>query len=315
MMFNGCGIVITLLFLASFGECDFGHKEHSDVMRGYLLGLTVKQADLEHLISCFHEDRAGRVSFTLLMDKIDKIDYKNLPLVAETFTKLLTVLKRDIIAIDLCTQQGHAYDRLFRKIYNTMGATLNKRLMLNFISNPQQITKDIEDAVDNYIAGRFKEVGRDIGDVMHILLTFAVESPSSRLDDCLEILGGFFSGLKIDQKFVSNCFDKMRVVLNKLMITLQRLNNADIFEILEILGQLYQEVMDIILNWSSCESLIAELKTLIDKILNTKVIEIIIKNYTTILEYMLKAKDAFVYGEYRTFGEILGSLLQLLFIT
>lgn len=313
MMFNSCRIIIVLSFLVFLGKCEFGHKEHSDVMRGYLLGLTVKQTDLDSLIACFYDDRTGRANFVELMSKIDRLDYTNLPLVAKFFTDLLTSLRRGIISIDLCTQENHNYDRLFKRIYNTMATTLNKRLMLNFISNPQQIAKDIEDAVDNYQAGKFKELGKDIGDIMHILLTFSVESPSFELDDCLEALKGFFAGLKIDEKFVSNCFDKMTAILHKLIMPLQGLND-DIFEVIEALEQLFQQARDIIRNWNACNDFVAELKGVINKILNTKVIEVIIKNYMMILNDVLKTREAFLDREYKSFGQILGNMLHRLFL-
>lgn len=103
------------------------------------------------MLKCLSDYNEVQGEFTILMDKIDKLDFNNLPKTAHFFADLFTVMTHSILQIDFCTPDGSEYDMIFRKIYHLLYSTIVKRLMLNFITNPQQIFKSIQDAADNYL--------------------------------------------------------------------------------------------------------------------------------------------------------------------
>ena len=93
---NTSVILLSLLFLSSVAKCEiksksvgaFTFKEYKEMMGGFLLGITVEQKYLDHLLSCLTEDRSLESRFVQLMDKIDKLDFQNLPLTATLFADL-----------------------------------------------------------------------------------------------------------------------------------------------------------------------------------------------------------------------------------
>ncbi len=180
-------ILLAVAMLAFFGSCGtqapqskivgFGFPEYKDMMHGFLLGITVEEKYTDHLLNCLTDQKKLEVQFVETMDKIDKLDFTNLPLTAELFVTLYDGLIMSIVEIDLCANENDDYDKLFQRIYHLMSSTIMKRLMLNFISNPQQIFKDIQDAVDNYLNGKFRQVGKDLGDIMHMVLLYRGTEP------------------------------------------------------------------------------------------------------------------------------------------
>lgn len=319
---NNCGILLVLVFCISFGQCLYDFEGYKKLVTGYLQGLKVRPEHIPGMLPCLENDVSGRARFHECMNIIDRLDYSNLPLVAESLTKLYSVLSRPILEVDNCVEADRTYDRLFRRIYTMMGTTLTKRLMLNFISNPQQILKDIEDAVHNFAVEKYKETGIDFGEIMHIVISFASEPPSVDLDAYLKILKGFFTGLNIKGEVdsVFKCIKAVPVAIERLLVILQQLKDLDfkkLDELIELFKQVYREITRILESLKECAEAVPELKILIQKILGVelkKIIEVLLKNYVAIFTSLMRAKEAFIARHYQEFGEILGKIVYQLFL-
>ena len=157
-------IIFTLTLLIGLSK-GFEYKDYKEVMRGFLMGIGVKEMYLDHLLGCLTDQKDVEVKFIETLDKIDRLDFTNLPATAELFADLYDIVIMSVVEIDLCANDNDEYDHLFRRIYSLMNSVIVKRLMLNFISNHQQIFKDIQDAIDNYHGQKFKQLGIDLGDI------------------------------------------------------------------------------------------------------------------------------------------------------
>jgi len=319
---NNCGIVLILLCLVSFGLCGFNYTEYRNLMKGYLKSIKIKPADIPHLVTCLTDDPIVQSRFLEIMDVIDKLDYTNLPLVADKLTELFVLLIRGVIDISDCTNKDSDYNRIFTKIYSMLPTTIHKRLMLNFISNPQQIFKDIEDAVNNYEAGKFEDVGVDLGDIVHLIITFAIDKPLINLENYLKIIKGIFKGLNVNHiaDKILECIDSVPPAIEKIIVIIKQLNDIDfkdVKKLIEILMRVFKEMKEVFNSLIVCADSVPELKALLKKIIMvdiTKLISYIIANSAVIISDLIKAKNAFLAEQYQTFGEIMGSLIYRLFL-
>ncbi len=205
-------IVLAILALTpTLVSASFGFEEYKQMFRGFLLGISVQEKHLTKLLSCLIDRKTLEVRFVEIMDKIDKLDFTNLPLTAQLFVELFDVITIGVVEIDLCAEANDEYDRLFRKIYHLMSTTIFKRLMLNFISNPQQIFKDIQDAVDNYILGKYQQLGNDLGDIMHMVLMYRGDAEAHL--DYKAVVKGLLGGLGLagETSRVLQCLDNSKM--------------------------------------------------------------------------------------------------------
>ena len=208
-------------------------------------------------------------------------------------------------------------------MYHLMPATIIKRLMLNFISNPQAIFKDIQDAVDNYLLGKFQLLGRDLGDIMHLILTFAMDRPLISFNDYLKIIKGFFTGMNIKHEVdeILKCIEKIPnafTVLIRIINELKNINLNDIKVLIETIMKIYSQVKEILVSLTPCAETAPEFKSILDKLLSLgfgQVIKIVTKNFLMIYNTFLDAEKLFVEGKYEEFGKVIGNLIYQLFLT
>lgn len=322
IMMNSWKFLLALLLLVGLGQCEFGHEEYKQMISGYLKGLHVREQHIPGLISCISDDKTTRTSFGISIDKLRTTNFKNLPLTAETLAKTFGILKKPILEVSNCPPESNFYDRLFKRIYLMMAPTLTKRLMLNFISNPQQIFKDITDAIHNYLGSKFKDLGVDLGDIMHIVLTFATKPPVIYLADYLQILEGFFTGLNIRTlpDSILGCANSVPKAAEVLVFALKGLESADMEdpkEQIEFLKGVSEEMREMLETVADCAKAVPAIERLVKEVKGAdmkKVAETIARSHADVFPSLVKAGDALMTNEYLVFGQMLGTILYQLFL-
>ena len=317
-------IFLLVLVTASAYEntlLSFGFKEYKDMMKGLLLGIGIADKHMDHLLSCLTDQKSLEVHFVETMDKIDKLDFSNLPLTAELFADLYEGIIMSIVEIDLCSKDNDDYDKLFQKIYHLMPTTIVKRLMLNFISNPQQIFKDIQDAIDNYLAGKFQQQGQDLGDIIRLVLLYKTVRPLT-LEEYISLLKGLLAGLnvQIDIEKILKCVDKVPESVDKILLALQELKRIDIahiMDVVEAVKHLISAVKEVLKELGVCAESVIEIKVIIEKFSNidlTKIMGRITKYFLEIIAAVMEAKNAWDMEEFEKFGQKVGEVLFILLL-
>ena len=319
---NKYAIVLALAILATCGRCNeptsfgFGYEEYKLMIRGFLIGITVEEGYLDHLLSCLTDQKNLEVRFVETMDKIDKLDFSNLPLTAALFSELYDIIIMSVVEIDLCSNENEAYDRLFRSIYNMMPSTIIRRLMLNFISNPQQIFKDIQDAIDNYMNKKYQQVGKDLGDIMHMILQYRCE-PTMELQEYIKIVKGLLTGLNISHDIdnVLKCINTVPDVVAQLAQIIETLKNIDIYhikELVEAMMKIFNDIKDMLEQLAVCAETVPELKEIVEKLSKLtleKIVEKVNKDTFSIMLNLMSAKAAWEIKQYERFGKYMGNII------
>lgn len=318
------GFILLVTLVTSYGfavpSLNFGFKEYKEMMNGYLLGIGIAEKYMDHLLGCLTDQKHLEVDFVELMDKIDKLDFTNLPLTAERFADLYEVLIMSIVEIDLCANDNDDYDKIFQRIYHLMPGTIIKRLMLNFISNGPQIFKDIQDAIDNYIGGNFKQLGRDLGDIMRMILMFHAQPLN--LEDYIKLLKGLLKGMNVnkDVEKIIKCADKVPDALLEILAAIEEIKRFDINHINEFILsvlKLITSIKNILKELGVCGESIEEIKAIIEKLSNIDigiVIEKITQNFFGIIINIKEAIDAWTDAEYETFGLKIGEVIFIILL-
>ncbi len=307
-------LVLTPLASAKLG---FGFEDYKTMMRGFLLGLTVDEKHLDHLLSCLTDRKTLEVRFVETMDKIDKLDFTNLPLTAELFVELYDVVTVSIVEIDLCAKDNEEYDRLFRKIYHLMQTTIIKRLMLNFISNGQQTFKDIQDAIDNYLLGKYKQLGNDLGDLMHMVLIYRVSNEGMTLDEYVKLVKGLLKGLNVnnDVEKVLKCVEKVPdvvAIIEMALETIKKFDIKNIGEIVQAFVKIFDAVKKLLSDLSVCAETVTELKAIIEKLSNLdvkKILTYVMGNFMQLIADVVGAKSAWEAKDFEAFGTHIGNIV------
>lgn len=313
-------LVLTPFASAKFG---FGFEEYKTMMKGFLLGLTIEEKYMDHLLSCLTDRRSLEVHFVEVMDKIDKLDFSNLPLTAELYVELYDVLTASVVEIDMCAEENEEYDRLFKKIYHLMSTTIIKRLMLHFISNPQQIFKDMQDAVDNYLGGKFQLLGTDLGDIMHMVLIYRGTPDFISLEDYVKLVKGLLKGLNVnkDVEKILKCVEKVPDAIEeivKIISSIKQFDIAHIKEIVEAFIKLFGAVKSALTELSVCAESVTEIKEIIAKLSKLdgqKILQHIMGNMMSIIQTVMAAKSAWEEKDFETFGNKVGSIIYLVLLS
>jgi len=318
-------IIFTLAILAGYSVATkplgFGFEEYKLVMNGFLLGIGVPDSYMATLLACLTDQKHLEMDFVETMDKIDKLDFTDLPLTAELFSKLFDGLTMSIVEIDLCAPDNEEYDRIFQKIYHLMPQTIVKRLMLNFISNAQQTFKDIQDAVDNYLSGKFKQVGTDLGDIMHLILLYRTYNGMS-LQDYIKLVQGLLKGMNVknDVEKIIKCIANVPDIVNQIGTVIEMLKNIDlehIKEIVDAIMKIFAIVKDVMVDLSTCAETVSELKVIVEKLskLNLeKIMERVTQQMFRIVYDVMGTKDAWERKLYDKAGEYLGDVIYRLLL-
>ena len=319
------GIIFLIVLVTASGyettAPSFDFKDYKEMMHGFLLGIEIAEKYMDHLLSCLTDQKSLEVHFVEAMDKIDKLDFSNLPLTAELFADLYEVIIMSIVEIDLCSKDNDDYDKLFQKIYHLMPSTIIKRLMLNFISNPQQIFKDIQDAIDNYLGGKYRQVGQDIGDIMRMVLLYRVTKPLT-LEEYLKLLTGLLKGLNVQKEVekILKCVENVPEAVERIQLAILEMKKIDIMHIstvVEAFKGLINAVKDALKELGVCTQTVPEIKELIQKLSDVDVNKImtqITKHIWEIIGEVFEAKKAWEKLDYEQFGLRVGNVLYLVLI-
>lgn len=315
-------VIFLCLFLFSFSQCHeeplpgFDFANYREILRGYLLGLTVKLGDLEKLIECTTDSKSIQNEFVHDIDVLRRTNFQNLPKMAEALASIFETLKLSMIEMETCVQGNIFYERLFDKVHRLMKVTAVKRLMLQFISNPQQMFKDVHDAINNYLVGKFRDSGRDLGEIMYLLITFA-QPRSFPFNDYLKIVKGFLIGLNINKDLdnVLKCIEEVPESFNALIALMKKIKDwdfKDIEDVIDTLHQAFEKIKELLKSFEHCAESIPEFKALLEKLLDldiTKVLERLKENIFEIVESFIEANEAFENKEFEKFGTILGTVV------
>jgi len=316
-------IIFTFSLLMGLGmssQVGFEYKDYKEVMKGFLLGIGVQDKYLDHLLSCLTDQKDVEVRFIETIDKIDRLDFNNLPLTAELFADLYDIIIMSVVEIDLCANENEEYDVLFRRIYNLMYATIVKRLMLNFISNHQQIFKDIQDMVDNYHGQKFKQLGTDLGDIMHLVLIY--KTTGFALEDYIKLIKGLLKGLNVDHDVdkILKCVDKVPDVMDEIAKAIEIIKNLDINNINEIVIsaiRIFMSVKKAFEDISICADTVSDIKVIIEKLSNLdieKIVERVSKDMFRFVFEILAAENAWEQKDYESFGDHIGAIIYCIFL-
>ena len=302
------------------GQCaglGFGFPEYKEMIHGFLLGITVDEKYMEHLLKCLSDQKDLEVRFVETMDKIDKLDFTNLPLTADLFVTIYDILTMSVVEIDLCSDPNDDYDKLFQKIYHMMPITIFKRLMLNFISNAQQTFKDMQDCIDNYLGEKFRQVGQDLGDIMHLILLYRLTDQPLSLEEFIALVRGLLKSMNVhgDVDKILKCITKVPDVVKAIVAVVNALKDFDIRklnEFVQLLMKLIEDVKKIFVDLDACVQSVDDLKKIIEKLSHLDLDTIISRigaNFAQIFLSLVSAKEAWEKREFESFGGALGTII------
>lgn len=320
-------IVGVLVLLTAFAKAEpvvgFGYEEYKAVMKGFLTGIMIDEKYLPHLLSCLTDRKDLEVKFVETMNKIDRLDFTNLPLTAELFAELFDTLIWSVVEIDLCAEENSDYDKLFQKIYRLTSSTMVKRIMLNFISNPQQIFKDMQDCIDNYLGGKFERLGYDLGDIMHILLIYRMVNDEMNLEEYIKLLKGLLTGMNVknDVEKILKCVEKVPSVIaliSKALEDLKHIDMSHLKEMVEGLIKVFQAIKGALLELGVCASGYADIKAIIEKLSHIELADVIQRvalNIMKIISELINAKAAAETKNYEKLGTHIGSIIYIVLLS
>ncbi len=304
--------------LLAEGSRGFEFPEYKEVMRGFLHGLGVDPKYDEHLLKCLTDQKRLEVEFVETMNKIDKLDFTNLPLTADLLVDLYAVVVTSVVEIDLCSEPNDEYDKLFQKIYHLSPQTITKRLMLAFISNPQQIFKDLQDAIDNYLGEKFLALGLDLGDIMHMVLLYKAPKPGLAVADYTHLVEGLFRGLKIayNEDAVARCIGILPNIARTLRRAVKNTQPAtltDLSRVLEAMKILAHEISGLLSRFKLCIYCERNLKLpVLDNtaLNNVRLQSKIRERGTQLLTQLGQATTHYFKREYESFGQTVGTIIS-----
>jgi hypothetical protein len=310
-------VVATLMFGQS--AClGFGFPEYKEMIHGFLTNIGVDEKYMTHLLGCLTDQPNLEVKFVELMDRIDKLDFTNLPLTAELFSSVYyDIITMSVVEIDLCSNPNDDYDKLFQKIYHMTPSTIFKRLMLNFISNGQQTFKDIQDCIDNYLAQKYRQLGLDLGDIMHLILIYHMTDSPLSLDEFISLARGLLHSLNVhgDVEQILKCITKVPEIVKAISAVIEVLKKFDIQklnELVQVLIKLFDDVKKIIADLAACAQSVEDLKTIVEKLSNLDFITIVTRissNFALILSFLMTIQQTWEKRAFEKFGEALGNII------
>lgn len=324
LIFLGFALLLPASFAGSPSFPSFNYTDYKDMIRGFLLGIGVRENYLDHLLGCLSESKRQEAEFVDLMNKIDVLDFKNMPLTTDLFVQLYQVIVISIVEIDICAKDEPEYDRLFKKIYHMMAQTIYKRLMLNFVTNSQQLFKDIQDACDNYLRKSYLRMGKDLGEIMDLILIHVIAT-KARLES--DPFAEFFKGLRQSlsrngQPEALACLETLdspyaTKVAMKMNLEFMRIEKVDIDHIQEMLEALLGivDVLDeAVLSKTNCGTILRLFGSAAvtgGKAWREELLTDINKNPIPVFEAVLRAKAAYQSGNQKEYGMALGELLSI----
>ena len=104
--------VILLVALGLFGLSamadapGFGFEEYKAMMKGFLNAIGVDDRYMTHLLSCLTDQKSVENRFVENLNKIDRGNFKNLPLLAHNLADLYEGIIMSIVEIDLCAEEN-----------------------------------------------------------------------------------------------------------------------------------------------------------------------------------------------------------------
>jgi hypothetical protein len=184
--------------LVSVTKPNIEKKEIAEFIQGFYKGMDVGAFNLEALLICvYEEDQAALIVYEaveMIEDVIKTKDYEELIGVAIATVAAFQQFKQGLPAceaIDASAANWTKYNQATSMIENHKIKAIGKNIMMN----GKNITKDMENVVANYQAGKFEQMGESLADAFSAATAPAISKMEKK--EMAEFLQGFYKAMGV----------------------------------------------------------------------------------------------------------------------
>eukprot|EP01022_Parablepharisma_sp_SALTPOND_P018568 TRINITY_DN304_c0_g1_i5.p2 TRINITY_DN304_c0_g1~~TRINITY_DN304_c0_g1_i5.p2 ORF type:complete len:610 (-),score=120.31 TRINITY_DN304_c0_g1_i5:36-1865(-) len=278
-----------------------------EFLSGFLIGIHETRT-IDDLIKCMKNadqilEKIVAALKLILKLRIDDI-LRGFSMLFEAFLDLEMMLKP-------CLKEFTKFQRLMKEIANANLLEIIARLM----RNPGPFIQDINDIVESFERGDYKQAGQDVGDILYRL--FLVELVQS--NKVMDFLEGFLEGLneKGDINNLLKCVKNAEHILDKIMEALEHIKKKDPSNLIKGITMLLEAVTELLNILKPCSDGFEQIKKLFEAIQHIDIVKLVFKilaNPGPYIQDVMDCIDSFKRGDFHRAGKDLGDFLYRLFV-
>eukprot|EP01022_Parablepharisma_sp_SALTPOND_P014791 TRINITY_DN2052_c0_g1_i1.p4 TRINITY_DN2052_c0_g1~~TRINITY_DN2052_c0_g1_i1.p4 ORF type:complete len:560 (+),score=87.61 TRINITY_DN2052_c0_g1_i1:7838-9517(+) len=313
------GILILLVILGAACAAPTVHVELTadaqdsnpffEFMEGFLEGLNVK-GDINKILECVKGGEGVLEKVIEALNYLIHIDIRHMEDIIKGITMLVEAVQEIYKIIEPCAQSVEEIKKL---IENIISINVIK-IVWKLIQNAGQFIYDIQDAVNSFAKGDFRQGGHDVGDILYRLFLAEVTS-----DPVFDFLKGFFEGLneKGDVNKIIECIHDLEPIMNEIIQALELISHFKFNDVIEGVKLLVQAVTEMMNAIRPCTEGFEQVKKLMDALMHFNIMKIVTKIMTNpgvFLHDVMECIDSFKKGDFHTCGKDLGDIMYRLFL-
>jgi len=298
-----------------------------DFIAGFLVGINEVKT-MDDLLKCVKDADQILEKIVLALKKIATIKFsemlKGFELLFEAFLELEIMLRP-------CLQGFTQFNKLIDAI---MHADITE-LLLRVLRNIGPFIQDVNDCIESFDSGDYKQAGQDIGDIMFRLFLAEMSKglyrpltsmPGFSFDDFVQMVKGFLTGINQAHNFddIEKClvaFPEVWVLVKQAVDDIKKIKwdevLKDLTKLIEPLLKLIEAFKEVLHSIKPCSKVPEEINAIIKKISEIdaeKLLEKILHNVFQIINDLTEAIKNLTEGKFFQFGNDIGDILYRLIL-
>eukprot|EP00826_Nyctotherus_ovalis_P034433 TRINITY_DN2873_c0_g1_i5.p1 TRINITY_DN2873_c0_g1~~TRINITY_DN2873_c0_g1_i5.p1 ORF type:complete len:340 (-),score=121.94 TRINITY_DN2873_c0_g1_i5:107-1126(-) len=289
-----------------------------DFITGFLEGLNEK-GDINKLLNCV---KGIDQIIDNIVEGVRLISVGGAENIIVGVTKVITSVK-ELLGIFKPCSEGF---KQIKKLFEAFRHINILKVVFKILNNPKPYVTDVVKAVEAFKKKDFHEGGKRVGRFLfNLFLTNSTEVsyPKMELDDVLDLIDGFFSGLNTNGDFnnLAKCAKQLPIIVDAvkdLIAKFKDLNKLDLQEFVKAALAVINAARSLVNVVLPCKGTYEDFKMLIKMVQETdfkKRFELLWEaEFHNLLHYLSKGMQELKEGQFYDGGESLGKLVYILLL-
>lgn len=281
-----------------------------EFLNGFLEGINEK-GDIKKILECVQDGEGVIEKVISALQYLIHIDFKHIEDIIKGVMMLVDAVKEIIKLLEPCAESANELKKIVNAIMN-----INLfQLAWKIISHAAVFMQDITDAIKAFSTGNFKQGGKDVGELLYLMLLSTV----SESDPIFDFISGFLEGVneKGDINNLLKCIKDVEPIITKIIQALELIAHLKFQDIFKGVTMLIQAVTDLMHELKPCTEGFEQLKKLYNAIVHADIMKIVTKIITNpgpFINDVVKCISDFKAGKLHDAGFDLGDIMFRLFL-
>ena len=238
-------------------------QEVEDFLDGFLSAFGPWDVDFT---SCLHDAEGSMAEILKIFGEVKNVDWKNIVQLIKFVEDAINEVKIILQSVVDCKSIPNDVKAIFNQI---ISESLHDHAMA-IIKNSASIVKDGINFYQDFIARNIKAAGKDIGDILYIVLISKAQIKDPVLD-VANFIVGFFDALGVDLTIdnIKGCITNAETIYSNILAVIDDLKGLDIkniFKVVAAIQKIVVVVQEVLADISTCSAIGTDAQAIIAKI-------------------------------------------------